>query len=65
MGYQSRATLVQVQGIAGVRAAAGGWDFTVIFKEDGTDCSVGANNYGQLRDGTHLDPTFRTPLPWP
>ena len=52
MGYQSRDTLVQVQGIAGVREAAGGWDFTVIFKEDGTVWSVGANNYGQLGDGT-------------
>ena len=53
MGYQSRATLVQVQGIAGVREAAGGWDFSVIFKEDGTVWSVGANNYGERGDGTH------------
>ena len=55
MGYQSRATLVQVQGIAGVREATGGWDFTVIFKEAGTVWSVGANNCGQLGDGTHVD----------
>ncbi|BBL94499.1 hypothetical protein TthHC11_20330 (plasmid) [Thermus thermophilus] len=41
MGYQSRATLLQVQGIAGVREATGGWDFTVIFKEEGTVWSVG------------------------
>ncbi|BCZ95602.1 hypothetical protein TthAK1_22190 (plasmid) [Thermus thermophilus] len=55
--YQSRATPVQVQGIAGVREATGGLDFTVILKEDGTVWSVGANNYGQLGDGTLVSRT--------
>ena len=47
-----RATPVQVSGITGVTAVAGGQAHSVALKNDGTVWAWGDNEYGQLGDGT-------------
>ncbi|MBK7470992.1 MAG: hypothetical protein IPI73_10585 [Betaproteobacteria bacterium] len=45
----SQASPVQV--MSNVRAAAGGYAYTLFLKPDGTLLAAGDNNYGQLGDG--------------
>ncbi len=47
-----RHTPVQVNGLSGVTAIAGGWHYTIAMKSDGTVWAWGYNDYGQLGDGT-------------
>ena len=39
---------VQCAGVRGVKAAVGGWDFSIVLLEDGRVLSAGANKYLQL-----------------
>jgi alpha-tubulin suppressor-like RCC1 family protein len=48
-------TLVQANGLSGVIAVAGGYDFSAALKNDGTVWAWGYNYYGQLGDGTSTD----------
>ncbi|MGJ5814090.1 hypothetical protein [Paludibaculum fermentans] len=45
----------QVPGLSGVTAAAAGAHFSLALKSDGTVWAWGANNLGQLGDGTNTD----------
>ena len=44
----------QVAGMTDVKAIAGGWEHTVVLKEDGTVWAAGRNLEGQLGDGTTI-----------
>ncbi|MGC2423221.1 MAG: hypothetical protein WA666_02575, partial [Nitrospirota bacterium] len=50
-----RNTPVQVGGLTGVTAVAGGYDHTIALKSDGTVWAWGWNAHGQLGDGTTTD----------
>jgi len=45
-------TPVQVSGLSGVTAVAGGWYHSMALKSDGTVWAWGSNSYGQLGNGT-------------
>ena len=53
----SRSTTVQVSGLSGVIAIAGGMGHTIALKSDGTVWAWGANWAGRLGDGTTTDST--------
>jgi hypothetical protein len=55
-----RLTPVQVSGLSGVIAVAGGGKFSLALKGDGTVWGWGYNGYGQLGDGTNI--TRLTPV---
>jgi alpha-tubulin suppressor-like RCC1 family protein len=59
LGGNSSPTPRQVPGLVGVRQVAAGADFTVALRSNGEVWTWGANNFGQLGDGTHID--RRTP----
>jgi ribosomal protein L27 len=46
---------VEGAGAGGVKAVSAGWEHTVFLKEDGSLWGMGANQYGQLGDGTIID----------
>ncbi|WP_332908492.1 RCC1 domain-containing protein [Paenibacillus roseus] len=50
-------TPVQVSGLTNVMAAAAGDTYSLAVKQDGTVWAWGANNYGQLGDGTTIGRT--------
>jgi len=54
-GEDSSPTPHQVPGLSGVKQVAAGVDFTVALRSNGEVWTWGANNYGQLGDGTHTD----------
>ncbi|MCL5023752.1 MAG: RCC1 repeat-containing protein, partial [Nitrospirae bacterium] len=55
--YNSSNIPVQVDGLTGGIAIAGGWDHTAVVKSDGTVVTWGDNTYGQLGNGTTTDST--------
>jgi len=60
-----RTTPVQVQGLTGVVAIAGGYYHTVALKQDGTVWTWGSDSYGQLGDGRLLNFPMALPLRCP
>jgi hypothetical protein len=52
---KGRATPMRVSGLAGVTAIAAGLNYVVALKADGTVWTWGANDQGQLGDGTFTD----------
>src|SRR5215470_17703826 len=50
-----RHTPVQVRNLSGVTAVAGGNEYSLILKSDGTVWTWGSNGLGQLGDGTTTD----------
>jgi uncharacterized repeat protein (TIGR01451 family) len=53
----------QVAGLTDVKGIAGGWEHTVVLKEDGTVWTCGRNLEGQLGDGTTIGSFFPPPEP--
>lgn len=45
---------VQVSGLSNVATIAGGYKHTAVVTSDGTVWTWGANDYGQLGDGTNV-----------
>ena len=58
-----RTTPVQVSNLSGVTDVAGGYGHSLAVKDDGTAWAWGANQYGQLGDGTTLYPSGYRPTP--
>jgi len=58
----SRATPQQVPGITDAVAAAGGFNHTLVLREDGTVVAFGANGSGQLGDGTTAGRSWPMPV---
>ncbi len=48
-------TAVQLNGLSGITAIAGGYSHGLALKKDGTVWAWGNNDYGQLGDGTEID----------
>ncbi|MFZ2958649.1 MAG: kelch repeat-containing protein [Candidatus Ozemobacteraceae bacterium] len=51
----SRTTPFQISGLSGVTAVAGGGQYSLAAKNDGTVYAWGENNYGQLGDGSSIN----------
>ncbi len=56
--YDQINTPIHINGISGVIAVAGGADFTLALKSDGTVWAWGYNYYGQLGDNTTTERTY-------
>jgi alpha-tubulin suppressor-like RCC1 family protein len=54
-GQYCSSTPVQVSGLTGVTAIAGGGSHTIALKSDSTVWAWGSNSFGQLGDGTTID----------
>jgi len=48
LGHTEDVTVFTCTGVRGVKAAVGGWDFSIVLLEDGRVLSAGANKYLQL-----------------
>ena len=53
MTYTNSNVPVQVSGLSGVTAIAGGYFHTIALKSDGTVWAWGFNENGELGNGTH------------